>query len=109
MLDGVLLRIALNQNNSMLLIQRNFNTTFVLLLFSLLGTIFGVLGAMKSIMIVVEKRAKSISETLIKRQAFEEMIKTVDSIQNNFEDKKNDDEIIDPSPFSSKITNARHE
>jgi uncharacterized SAM-binding protein YcdF (DUF218 family) len=69
----------------MLLIQRNMNITFILLLFSLLGTVFGLLGAMKAFMIAAESYSVYLLEKLKKRQEFQKMLKTVSQIRINFE------------------------
>jgi hypothetical protein len=85
MLDGVLLRIALVKNSSMLLIQRNLNTTFILLVFSLMGTIYGLLASIKSLMIFVEGRVKAIEEKRAKRQKLQNMAQSIDHIVLNCE------------------------
>jgi hypothetical protein len=77
----------------MLLIQRNLNRTFVLLLFSFLGTVFGILGSLRSMMIVVEHRSEIILEKMKKRQSFSAMIDTVDHIRLNCRVLSDSDEL----------------
>jgi hypothetical protein len=77
---------VLNPNTSMLLIQRNLNTEFILLLFSLIGTIFGVLGAIQTFMTFVEKRSVYFLEKRKRREEFQNMLKTVRHIRSNFEE-----------------------
>jgi hypothetical protein len=109
MLDGVLLRIFLNQNNSMLVIQRNLNTTFILLVFSLLGTVVGVLGAIKAVMVVLESRSGYFLEKRKKRQAFQNMLKTVGRLSNNFEGLNEISAIQESTPLKHSSISRRHE
>jgi cell division protein FtsX len=80
-LDGISIRLEFTQNSSMLLIQRNLNATFILLLFSLLGTVFGLLGTVRSVMIVVELRADSIRKKIEKTKKFKKMIGAAKNIE----------------------------
>jgi hypothetical protein len=84
----------LTQNDSMLMIQRNLNTTFILLLFSLLGTIFGLLGTFRSIMIFSETQIDSIQKKIEQRKALKEMVKRAKYIVFNCVSQ---DEVLSPA------------
>jgi FtsZ-binding cell division protein ZapB len=85
---GVSLNIVFVQSDSMLAIKRTLNQKIALLLFSLLGTLAGLLGTFGSIMLAVEKRSEKIKEMISRNKMIQQATERIKMLNNAFGDSK---------------------
>jgi predicted Ser/Thr protein kinase len=64
--EGLLLKIVVIENQSLLSTQRTFNNTFIAIVFTLLGSVFGLMQTIGSIMSFVESSNKSLKKKIEK-------------------------------------------
>jgi hypothetical protein len=62
--DGLLLKIVVIESQSLLSTQRTFNNTFIAIVFTLLGSVFGLMQTIGSVMKFVESSSENIKKRI---------------------------------------------
>jgi hypothetical protein len=62
--DGLLLKIVVIESQSLLSTVRTFNNTFIAIVFTLLGSVFGLMQTVGSVMSFVESSSKNIKNRI---------------------------------------------
>ncbi|OMJ95576.1 hypothetical protein SteCoe_992 [Stentor coeruleus] len=106
--DGVFIKINMSQSDNLLYTKRILKTTLFVIVSSLTGTVFGVMGSFGSIMAFLEGKLGSLSRKIAKFKKFRDIIRIRKNIKNLFSESYSDkiDKHYDPWNTSHDILDS---
>jgi hypothetical protein len=84
---GLLLKIVIIESQSLLTTQRTFNNTFIAVFFTLLGSVFGLMQIIGSVMSLVENTSESFKLKIEKFVRLEKVKRQRKDLNKNFSQK----------------------